>query len=121
VLELESFTAMTGSEIEDLIPPGLLARELDKWKRSSDVPFADEMKSGTPIVPQIEAWATRHKVELAKPGWKVELAKKVKQRLLADGPDSVSPDVLQRWTNLFAAFQAKAAVRVLGTAAGSLS
>jgi AAA ATPase domain len=121
VLELESFTTMSGSEIEDLIPPGLLVRELDKWQRSSDVPFADELKSGTPIVPQIEAWATRHKVELAKPGWKVELAKKVKQRLLADGPDSVSPDVLQRWTNLFAAFQAKAAVRVLGTAAGSLS
>ena len=105
VLEVEPFTGLADSEIEDLLPPELLARELDWWQRGSDVPFADEMKAGTAIVPQIEAWAAKHKVELAKPGWKVELAKRVKQRLLADGPDAVAKDVLDRWENVFATFQ----------------
>src|SRR5260370_42016920 len=59
-----------------------------------------------PIVRQIEAWGGRHNVELAKPGWKVELAKRVKQRLLAEGTQPLSPDVLDRWVKLFDAFQA---------------
>jgi hypothetical protein len=92
---------MQDSEIEDLIPSDMIVRELDRWQRSAEVPFADELKPGQPIVPQIEAWAARHKVELSKPGWKVELAKRVKQRLLAEGPQSVAPDVLDRWTKLF--------------------
>lgn len=105
MLEVGAFTGMEDSEIEDLFPPDLIARELDRWQRGSDVPFADEMKQGTPIVPQIEAWATRHNVQLAKPGWKVELAKRVKQRLLTEGSQSVSADVLDRWEKLFTAFQ----------------
>jgi predicted ATP-dependent endonuclease of OLD family len=105
ILEMESFTGVAGSEIEDLIPAELIARELDRWLRSPDVPFADEMRSGTPIVPQIEAWATRHRVELPKPGWKVELAKRVKQRMLAEGPEALSSDVRARWEQLFVAFQ----------------
>ncbi len=105
VLEVESFTGMADSEIEDLIPPELLARELDRWQRTAEVPFAEEMKPGTPIVPQIVAWAARHRVELERPGWKVELAKRVKQRLLADGPGSLMPEVLDRWTAVFKALQ----------------
>lgn len=105
ILEIESFTGVAGSEIEDLIPAELIARELDRWLRSPDVPFAEEMRSGSPIVPQIEAWATRHRVELPKPGWKVELAKRVKQRMLAEGPEALSSDVQARWEKLFVAFQ----------------
>ncbi|HEV2222075.1 MAG TPA: hypothetical protein VGR84_03645 [Candidatus Acidoferrales bacterium] len=105
ILEIESFTGVAGSEIEDLIPAEVIARELDRWLRSPDVPFAEEMQSGSPIVPQIEAWAMRHKVELPKPGWKVELAKRVKQRMLAEGPEVLSSEVLAKWEKLFAAFQ----------------
>ena len=105
ILEMESFTGMAGSEIEDLIPPEMISRELDRWLRESDVLFADEVRFGAPIVPQIEAWATRHKVELSKPGWKVELAKRVKQRLLSEGPEAQSSDTLSRWENVFTAFQ----------------
>jgi hypothetical protein len=88
-----------------LIPSDMIVRELDRWQRSSDVTFADELKPGQPIVPQIESWAARHKIEFPKPGWKVELAKRVKQRLLTEGPQSVAPDVLDRWAKLFNAFQ----------------
>lgn len=105
LLEMESFTGIAGSEVEDLMPPELIVRELDRWLRNSDVQFAHEIQSGLPIVPQIEAWASRHKQELPKPGWKVELAKRVKQRMLADGPEALSADMLSRWEKLFVAFQ----------------
>lgn len=105
VFEIEMFTEMANSETEDLIPPELIARELDRWQRASEIQFVDEMRPGEPIVPQIESWALRHKVEL-KTGWKVELAKRVKRRLLSEGPQSVSPDVLNRWMKFFNAFQA---------------
>lgn len=105
VLELEQFTGIDGSEIEDLIPTGTIIRELDRWKRSVDVPFADEVKAGSPIVPQIEAWAARHKVELERPGWKVELAKRVKQKMLAEGPETQGTGTLELWGKVFNAFQ----------------
>jgi predicted ATP-dependent endonuclease of OLD family len=105
VLEIEAFTGIGGSEIEDLIPPQFIARELDRWLRESDVPFGDEMQPDAPIVPQIEAWAARHHVELSKPGWKVDLAKRVKQRMLAEGPEAFSSEMLSRWEKVFAAFQ----------------
>jgi hypothetical protein len=105
VLEIEKFTGMSDSEIEDLIPSEVIARELDRWQRGSDVPFADELKPGSPIISQIEAWAAQHKIELSKPGWKVELAKRVKQRLLNDGAGALSKDVLDRWESLFTAFR----------------
>jgi hypothetical protein len=34
-----------------------------------------------------------------------ELAKRVKERLLADGPDKIDPAVTDTWDKLFAAFQ----------------
>jgi hypothetical protein len=105
VLELGRFTGMAESEIEDLVPPLIIARELDRWQRGADVQFSDEMQPGGPIVPQIEAWAKRHHVTLQTPGWKVELAKRVKQRLLADGPAAIPADTLDRWAKLFEAFQ----------------
>jgi hypothetical protein len=106
---------MENSEIEDLIPPELIARELDRWQRSSEIQFVDEMRAGAPIVPQIESWAFRQKVEL-KVGWKVELAKRVKQKLLSEGPQSVSPDVLNRWMKLFNAFKAAREPAILDAA-----
>ena len=69
------------------------------------MPFVDEYKPGTAIVPQIEAWAKRHSVTLEKPGWKPELAKRVKQQLLADGPKQIESSVLDGWQKLFEAFQ----------------
>ena len=54
VLEFGTFVPLADAEVEDLIPPAIVARELDRWQRAADVTFADEMKTG-PIVPQIEA------------------------------------------------------------------
>jgi hypothetical protein len=106
VLEVETFTGMADSEVEDLIPAPVIVRQLDRWQRAASVPFQDEYKPGTPIVPQIEAWAAKHGVTLTRPGWKVELAKKVKGQLLSDGHGAVDSAVLERWAKLFQRFQA---------------
>jgi len=105
VLEVESFTGMAGSEVEDLIPQEIIVRALDRWQRAAEAPFADEVQAGKPVVPQMNAWAKKHGISLPVPGWKVELAKRVKQQLLADGPNAIAEDVLNRWIKLFEAFQ----------------
>lgn len=105
VLDSSTFTGMAESEVEDLLPPKVLARELDRWQRDPSVQFETVNQTGQPIVPQIEAWAAKHGVTLQKPGWKVELAKRVKERLLADGPGAIEAALMERWEKVFAAFQ----------------
>jgi len=104
VLELEPFINFPDCEVEDLIPPNVIATQLDRWQRTAETGFGDVMKAG-PVVPQIEAWAANEKIELKKPGWKVELAKRVKQQLLRDGVTKIDAAVLDRWAKLFDAFQ----------------
>jgi len=105
ILQTDAFAALKDSEVEDLLPPQLLITQLDRWQRSAETPFGEVYKSGTHIVPQIEAWAKAHGVELKKPGWKVELARRVKQQLLQDGFEKLDKDVLERWEKLFSAFK----------------
>lgn len=105
VLEIATFTGMEGSEIEDLIPPNLLATALDRWQRGPEQAFADVVQEGTPIIPQIEVWAKANKVELAAPAWKVELAKRAKQALLLKNAKPIPPAYLTKWESLFAALQ----------------
>jgi hypothetical protein len=105
VLEVATFTGMADSEVEDLIPADVLIKQLDRWQRAADVPFADVYKPGSPIVTQIEAWAAKHGVVLAKPGWKPELAKRVKQQMIADGHVKIAPEVIEHWQKLFIALQ----------------
>jgi hypothetical protein len=42
---------------------------------------------------------------LAKPGWKPELAKRVKQQMIADGHVKIAPEVIEHWQKLFIALQ----------------
>ncbi len=55
-------------------------------------------------LPQKAETLTIH-VTLTKPGWKPELAKRVKQQLLADGHAKIDTTVLDRWQKLFEALQ----------------
>jgi hypothetical protein len=104
ILEIGTFTGLTDSEIEDLIEPDVLINEMDRWQRGADVPFSDVFSAGSPIVPQIESWASKHNVPLAKPGWKVELATRVKRRLLSDGVAKAPSSRLDLWAKLFDEF-----------------
>lgn len=105
VLQIDSFSGIGNSEVEDLIPQQIIAHQLDRWQRTSEVPFADIVKPGIPIVPQIEAWAKTNGVELPNPGWKVELSKRVKKQLLSNGLDVIEEKYQEMWIKLFDSFK----------------
>ena len=69
--------------------------------RLADKPFIDVHKGGGAIVPQIESWAARNNVTLEL-GWKVEVAKRVKQRIL-DGA-VLDDNTVGTWEKLFEKF-----------------
>jgi hypothetical protein len=106
VLEVGSFTNLEGSEIEDLIPPDAMAQVVDRWQRGPEQAFSDFHQIGKPIVPQIESWAKAHNIALVSPAWKVELAKRVKQAMLARNAKPIAADYLVKWEKLFAALLA---------------
>lgn len=105
VLDVDTFSGIAGSEIEDLIPPEVIAQVFDRWQRVPDNDFADSLKVGQAIVPQIEQWAKSNGVELVAPAWKVELAKRVKQALLGKAGKNTSEEYLARWEALFNALE----------------
>lgn len=102
IVMVGSFAPVTGpAEIEDLFPQALLAKLIDRTFRSAtDKDFSDKVKAGLPIVPQIEAFAAKHSITLDN-GWKVDLAKQVKHRLLKDGMQDQT--LRQTWVKLFEA------------------
>jgi len=97
---VDDHTGMEGSEIEDLVPPEVMATVIDRIYRSAETEFADVLTVGKPILGQIEAWAATQKVELEQ-GWKVELSKRVKQHLLSKGMAVVGTEYGDRWQRLF--------------------
>jgi hypothetical protein len=100
VLSTDNFTDYTGSEIEDLIPGKIIAYVLDRMERNADKGFGEVIIDSAPIVGQIENWARNQEIVL-QPGWKVELAKRVKQHLLAKGTSIIPADCIDRWFRLF--------------------
>ena len=98
----DNYTSFTGSEVEDLFPPTIVADAVDKHQRSADLSFSEVLKIG-PIVPQIELWAKSQSIEL-EVGWKVEVAKRVKQSLLSKGIGTVDSSIINMWTKMFEDF-----------------
>ncbi|HYH00958.1 MAG TPA: AAA family ATPase [Terriglobales bacterium] len=101
IVAVETFTGLKDSEIEDLIPAELMAQVVDRWQRGPDHAFSDVLSAGKPIVPQIEAWAKSNKIELIAPAWKVELAKRVKQAMLARNAKPLPEEYVKKWEELF--------------------
>ena len=100
VVDTNEYVGFADSEIEDLIPVEAIVSVLDRWQKSADHEFETVAKAGQPIVPQIEAWASVEGLKLEE-GWKVELARRVKERLLARGTKDIDPEVIDRWSKLF--------------------
>jgi hypothetical protein len=98
----DSYAGFVGSEVEDLLPPAIVADAVDRHLRNADLPFAEVLKAG-PIVPQIELWAKSQSVELEL-GWKVEVAKRVKQSLLTKGISAVDSSTTGTWIKMFEHF-----------------
>jgi hypothetical protein len=102
IISLGDFTSTQHAEIEDLFPPQFIAPIVDRLFRGRDDDFEDVLVSGDPIVGQIEVWAKRNRLDLNK-GWKVDLAKRVKQQCLTKGVDHFDEKTVTSWIKLFEA------------------
>ena len=91
---------IANAESEDLIPRNLMIDVVARLYRAEE-DFAPT--AGKPIVPEIEAYAAKHAIPLATPGWKVDVARAVKARLLKM-KDSLPEEILVCWTKLFESF-----------------
>lgn len=103
ILNVADHAGYESAEIEDLLPFGLLADEMDRMEREPETRFADVVIEGQPFVEQVENWASNQGVTL-NAHWKVKLAIRFKQRALSDGINSFPDEVVSKWVNLFEAF-----------------
>jgi hypothetical protein len=101
LLCVRDFVSIPTAEIEDLMPSDMVVKAVDAVFRAADKPFVDIYKSGSAIVPQVESWAARNNVTLEL-GWKVEVAKRVKQRVL-DGA-AIDDKTVELWEKMFGKF-----------------
>jgi energy-coupling factor transporter ATP-binding protein EcfA2 len=100
VVDTNGYVGFEDSEIEDLIPLDTIINVVDRWQKGADHEFETVAKPGLPVVPQIVAWAEAEGLGLDE-GWKVELARRVKERLLARGPKDLEAEVIDQWSKLF--------------------
>ena len=104
ILNVGEFVDFERSEVEDLLPPALMYRQIGRLFRDvEDEVFEDVYIEGQAIVPQVEAFASRHNIELDS-GWKVEVARGVKQQLLKAKADTVPDSYISKWESLFNRF-----------------
>jgi energy-coupling factor transporter ATP-binding protein EcfA2 len=99
LFSIEEFTSMADSEVEDLMPGSVLARVASRFYRTQSEDFDHVYETSKPIVPQIEAFASKYGLSL-EPGWKVDLAKAFAAHVRAK-PDVIDQDTLDRWQRLF--------------------
>lgn len=109
VLSVGDVVQVPDCEIEDLFPPKLIGGILDRYLvKPSDVDedLVDVLIPGKSIVPQIENYATKYDIVLQH-GWKVDVAKRVKARLLRSNGEAIADEqtCLGRWIDLFKIFQ----------------
>jgi len=100
LLDVGEFVGFENSEVEDLFPIELMSKQIDRLLRDvEDENFKDAYDASKPIVPQIEAFAQKNNIALEK-GWKVTLAKSVKQQM--SNPKVTAPDAsVEKWAKLF--------------------
>ena len=104
IVEIKSITNMDNSEIEDIIPYSLLSRGIDRlFTMVEDETFEDVYNSSSPILSQIEDFAQKYSIVL-QAGWKVELAKSVKQSLKNKKKSDIENEKIEQWVNLFKKF-----------------
>lgn len=94
----ELLTEVASAEVEDLMPREVMIGAAAKLFRGEE-DFREVASSGGPIVPEIEQYARRSGLDLAN-GWKVDLARAVKQAVLK-APEKCSTDLLELWVELF--------------------
>lgn len=107
IVGIGDLVGLADAEIEDLFPLAFLAREVSRYlprPSGHEDEFEDVVVTGQPIAPQVEAYAAASGIELEE-GWKVEVAKRVKARLIAATPEHDPMEgedaAVERWVTLF--------------------
>lgn len=102
VLELNDFVSLENAEVEDLIPFELMEKFFSKKLfRTTDEEFEEIYDKEKALLPQLEKFAKEQEILLEK-GWKVELARHVKNLLLSDkGNRIISVETTQLWRRVF--------------------
>lgn len=80
ILETDSWTGKSGSEIEDIIPAEMIVDSFDRLFYSEEGIDMDAIDLSLPIVPQLEKFAGQNSIALDL-NWKIDLSQRVKQRL----------------------------------------
>lgn len=107
IIEIGNFKQIENAEIEDLIPLEYMEKGINKLFNDIDEDeetFEEFYESSKPLIPQIEQFAQNYSMELDK-GWKVELAKSAKSRIVK--AKEIESETLNLWKKLFDSFQTK--------------
>ncbi|MBP1157667.1 MULTISPECIES: AAA family ATPase [unclassified Paenibacillus] len=104
IIEVFDITEIENSEVEDLIPfdmirPGIvrLFRDVESEE------FEDVYVAGNSLINQIQDFAHKHSIHL-NIGWKVDLARLAKQRLLLQRSKIINDSTKILWQKLFMKF-----------------
>lgn len=101
LIEIKDFVGVDNSEVEDMMPYSLLEKGISHlFMMVEDESFDEAYDETKPIVPQIEKFASENDIELPA-GWKVDLAKSAKQRLLGKKVPSFDEKYREMWQKLF--------------------
>lgn len=104
IINVGEFLDFDNGEVEDLLPPKFMIRQISRLFRDvEDEDFEDFLVTGQAIVPQVEAFATKYNITLPK-GWKVDVARGVKQQLQKAKTGTVPDEYLKKWEALFDKF-----------------
>ena len=91
-------------EIEDLLPRNLIVSMFSRMCRGSEVDFENVVKNNEPLVPQMKKFL-REIEEDSRIDWKVELAKKIRQKIELYPQKAIEEnETLDKWKKLFERF-----------------
>jgi predicted ATP-dependent endonuclease of OLD family len=102
IISVSDYVTFQNAEIEDLLPFELISKVAAKILfRSDDDDFLEGLVHNVPFVSQVETFASSKGIELSE-GWKVELSRAVKVKMLRD-VDQVKADSddVKRWQQIF--------------------
>lgn len=98
-LRLADLVATPHATIEDLMPAETLARIVDRLERRPETMLSDTLGHGAPFVLGVENWASAADVTLDA-DWRLALSRRMRDHLLARGPNAVPAEIRQRWLSL---------------------
>lgn len=104
IIDVGEFLDFDSGEVEDLLPPTLMVRQIGRLFRDVEGEFFEDFfVTEQAIVPQVEAFAKKYSITLPK-GWKVDVARGVKQQLQKAKANIVPAEYLTKWETLFNKF-----------------